>query len=83
MLLLNFTEWKADTYNNTALLYDVKAYVCDAQGQVIAEGVITGRDNLGGSAFNPPGHAKSAVPQAFKRKLEELLNSDQVAGVLN
>lgn len=83
LLLLRFTEWKADTFNNTALLYDLKAYAYDAQGRVIAESEISGRDNLGGSAFNPPGHARSAVPQAFKRKLEALLNSDQIARVLN
>lgn len=82
LLLLKFTEWKSDTYNNTTLVYDVKAYVCDAQGQVIAKGDISGREDLGGSFLNPPNHAKRAVPQAFKRKLEELLNSGQVTEVL-
>lgn len=82
LLLLKFTEWKSDTYNNTALVYDVKAYVYDAGGQVIAQGDISGREDLGGSFVNPPKHAKTAVPQAFKQKLEELLNSGQVTEVL-
>ena len=82
LLLLIFTEWKTDTFNNTALLYDMTAYVRDAEGRPIAESAIRGRDNLGGSMFNPPSHAKSAVPLAFRKKIEELLNSHQVAGAL-
>ncbi len=82
LLLLQLNEWKSDTFNNTALIYDVKAYVCDSTGEIIAESEISGRENLGGSAFNPPGHAKAAVPQAFKRKLEELLGARQVAAAL-
>lgn len=82
LLLLRFTEWKSDTYNNTALVFDVKAYVFDVQGRAIAESDISGRDNLGGSAFNPPRHARRAVPETFKRKLEELLNSREVAAAL-
>jgi len=82
LLLITFPEWKADTFNNTALLYDLKAYVSDAEGRLVAESAISGRDNLGGSMLNPPSHAKSAVPLAFRRKIEELLNSRQIAKAL-
>jgi len=77
--LLVFREWKSDTYQNTALHYDVTLYVYDNGGNELAAKRINGRDNLGGSAWNPPEHAKGAVPVAFARKLEELFASDAVA----
>lgn len=83
LLLINFTELKSDTYNNTAFHYRMSAYVCDAQGRVVAENTVSGRDHLGGSAFNPPAHAKSAVPEALERVLERLLNSHEISSALN
>ena len=77
--LLMVREWKSDTYQNTALLYDVTLHVYDNAGNELATNRITGRDNLGGSAWNPPEHAKGAVPIAFTKKLEELFASDAVA----
>jgi len=77
--LLVFREWKSDTYQNTALHYDVTLYVYDNAGKELAVNRINGRDNLGGSAWNPPEHAKGAIPVAFTRKLEELFASDAVA----
>jgi hypothetical protein len=71
-------EWKSDTYQNTALSYDVSLQVYDAAGSRLAVNRITGRDDLGGSAFNPPSHARTAVPVAYKKKLEDLFAADAV-----
>jgi hypothetical protein len=81
-LLLTLQEWKSDTMMNVALIYDVTLVVLDQGGAVLASKRIAGRDNLGGDAWNPPSHARSAVPQAFKRKLEELLDDPAVAAGL-
>jgi len=69
-LLLVLREWKTDTYLNTALIYDVSLTVLDDSGKSIVEKTINGRDDLGGSFWNPPAHAKKEVPQAFKKKLK-------------
>jgi hypothetical protein len=75
-------EWKTDTYSNTSLKYDVRMQVLNADGNVIGEKKISGGDNLGGSAWDPPKHAKKAVPAAFVGKFEELLNSKEISGAL-
>jgi len=77
-LLLTLREWKSDTYSSTALIYDVALQVLDGSGTVIAETSAKGRDVLGSSLWNPIGIAHTAVPQAFKQKLEELLNHPAV-----
>ena len=63
---------------NTALIYAVTLRVLDMDGRVLAEKNLIGRDNLGSSFWNPPAHAKTAIPAAFKAKLEALLNSPDV-----
>jgi hypothetical protein len=76
--LVLIREWKSDTYQNTALSYDVTLQVYDSAGKRLAENRITGRDDLGGSAWNPPSHARTAVPAAYGKKLEELFAADAV-----
>jgi hypothetical protein len=82
LILLVLKEWKSDTYMNTALQYDVTMKVCDQDGKVLAEKMIQGKDDMGGSSWNPPAHARQAVPRAFKGKIEELLNSPEIAQAL-
>ncbi|HEY8667396.1 MAG TPA: hypothetical protein VIL86_12065 [Tepidisphaeraceae bacterium] len=82
LILVRIDEWKSDTYQNTALHYEVSARVYDAQGKALGQKAIQGRDDLKGSFMNPPGHAKKAVPQAFKEKIEELMNDPAVSGAL-
>jgi hypothetical protein len=82
MLLVKLIEWKSDTYQNTALIYDVRLFVVDATGSVIAENAKQGRDDLGGSFMNPPAHAKTAVPAATRRILEGLLNDPKILAAL-
>ncbi len=82
LILLILNEWKSDTYMNTALSYDVTMKIYDQDGRVLAEKRIQGKDDLGGSSWNPPAHARQAVPRAFKGKIEELLNSPAIADAL-
>jgi len=78
LALVSIVEWKSDTYQNTALLYELVLRVLDANGNQLAANRVSGRDNLGGSAWNPPDHAKGAVPLAYRKKLEELLGAEAV-----
>lgn len=81
-LLLTLQEWKSDTYVGTGLIYDITLSVIDQGGRGLAQKRLSGRDDLGGNAWDPPGHAREAVPRAFKSKLEELLNDAAVTAAL-
>ena len=78
LALVTINEWKSDTLMNTALYYDLTLRVYGAAGKQLAENRVAGKDNLGGDAINPPGHAKEAVPLAYRRKLELLFNNEAV-----
>ncbi len=78
-VLIELNEWKADTYMSTTLTYDVRALVIDVDGKVISSKKISGSENLGGSAMNPPEHSRKAVPIAFRRKIEELFSAPEIA----
>lgn len=78
LALVSIAEWKSDTYQNTALMYELVLRVYDARGNELATSRVGGRDNLGGSAWNPPDHAKGAVPVAYRKKLEELFSAEAV-----
>lgn len=82
LALVSINEWKSDTFMNTALHYDVMLRVFDANGEQLAVNRVAGDDNLGGNAMNPPGFAKAAVPEAYRRKLEELFASEAVMNSL-
>jgi hypothetical protein len=81
-VVLTLREWKSDTYTNTALVYDVTLRVVDQSAEVLSEKRIQGRDDLGGDFWNPPAHAKQAVPRAFKTKVEELLGDEGIVRAL-
>ena len=83
IVLLTLNEWKSDTYANVALQFNVTMSVYDKDGKKLAGKTIEGRDNLGGSSWNPPAHARKALPAALKEKLEQLLNSPEIAKNLN
>lgn len=82
LLLLTINEWLSDTYYTTTLNYDLLLTVTNHQGTKLVEKSAAGEEELGGSFWNPPGHAKEAVPKAFKRKLELLLNDPEVIPAL-
>lgn len=82
LLIFTLTEWKSDTFQNTALIYDIKAEVLEQAGKTMAEKEIKGKDDLGGSFWNAPAHAKKAIPIAFREKIEKLLNSSEIEAAL-
>ena len=81
-LLLILSEWKSDTMVNVALKYDVTVAVFDRDGRLIGRNELQGSDDLGGNYWNAPSHAKKAVPDGFKAKLEALLNAPEIANAL-
>lgn len=81
-ILVTLNEWKADTYMNTALHYDILLSVHDGNGIKRASKRLKGKDNLGGDAFNPPGHSRKAIPAAYKRKLEALFRDPLIKAAL-
>ena len=76
--MLALREWKSDTLMGTALHCGASLRVPD-RGGLLAEASIAGNGDLGGSAINPPEHAKAAVPAAARAKLEALLSDPAVA----
>jgi len=82
-VLLALIEWKSDTYASTSLQYDLHLRVLDATGKQLATANLQGKDDLGGSAINPPGHAKEAVPPAFRAKLQQLFAKPEIRAALN
>ena len=81
-LLINLIEWKSDTYQNTALIYNVDFQVFDAKGTKLASKNVAGKDDLRGSFWDPPGHAKRVIPTAFKALFEQVLNDSNISGAL-
>lgn len=82
LALVQIDEWKSDTYQNVALNYDLTLRILDASGKELATNRVSGRDDLGGSAWNPPAHARRAVPEAFRQKVRELLGAENVTRAL-
>lgn len=82
LLLLTIKEWKSDTYQNVGLHYDLSLKAFDRDGSPLAEKKLQGEDHLGGSFLNPPAHARTAVPEALGKKMEELFNSTEIANTL-
>ena len=67
-ILMTLLEWKADTYAHTSLIHEVILQVFDRSGLERGKTRIDGRDDLGGSAFNPPAYSRREVPKAYRKK---------------
>lgn len=81
-ILITLNEWKTDTYMHTLLLYDATAEVLAGDGTVLARSAIKGTDNLGGGKFNMVKHSRAATPDAYRKKLEQLLNDPGIVKAL-
>jgi hypothetical protein len=81
-LLLAIREWLTDSMVNTELSYDLRLTVTDDSGKQLATKQLAGKRDLGGSAMNPPAHAKAVAPGAFKDAVESLLNSPEITAGL-
>ncbi len=82
LLIFTIYEWKSDTYQNTALIYNLNAEIMDSEGKILGKAEVRGRDDLRGSFLNPAGHAKEVIPVAFREKIEMLINSEQISDAL-
>jgi hypothetical protein len=81
-LLLTIVEWYSDTLANIGLYYDLDLRVLDATGKILAKHRIQASEDIDGSFLDAPAAAKKAVPNAFKAKLEELLNDPGIRDAL-
>jgi len=75
-------QWKSDTYSNVRLEYFINLTVFDTKGKLLAEKVIAGDENLGSGGFNILKGTRIKVPEAFKKKLEELFNAPDIIKAL-
>ncbi len=84
MILMTLNEWRSDLdpYGDVTLFYDLELAVYDHDGKHVAGRRIEGRESLGGDSWDPAPYARKAAPEAFKKKMEELLNSPDIAKAL-
>lgn len=82
LLLLSIHEWVGDSQINTEVRHDLVLTVADSAGKTLAIKRYSGSRSLGGSQFNPPGHAKEVMPKAFGEAIETLLNSPEIIAAL-
>jgi hypothetical protein len=75
-------QWKSDTYNNVRLEYSMNLAVFNAKGKLLAEKESSGDENLGSGGFNILKGTRKKVPEAFKKKLEELFNAPDIIKAL-
>lgn len=76
IILLTLQNWKTDTYQSTALIYDVSITIFDSQGHELATKRLQGTDILGKNVLNPQSIAVELAPVAFEKKLEELFSGN-------
>ncbi|MGQ0618676.1 MAG: hypothetical protein ACT4QA_01980 [Panacagrimonas sp.] len=77
-LLLEVREWKSDTLKRAALSYNLSLTVYGPLGEAMGTKAVQGHEDLGGTFFNASKSAGKNVPEAFRRKLEQLLNAPEV-----
>ncbi len=84
MILLTMHEWKTDLnpYNDLTLFDNLQLAVYDREGKILAQKRIEGQDSLGNDIWGPAAYARKAAPEAFKKKIEEMLNSPEIAKAL-
>jgi hypothetical protein len=80
-LVLLVNEWKSGGFTNTSIAYDIQAMVVDSAGKVVATKRLAGEDNLG-QVGGSQEHARTAVPLAFRKKIEELFSAPEIASNL-
>lgn len=81
-VLLTLAEWKSETLKNTDLYYDLRMYVYDSRGKLLGSRWLKGMDAMDGSFFRAKQKAAHDVPEAFRQKLETLLDSPEIAAAL-
>ncbi|MFH0866492.1 MAG: hypothetical protein V1904_09860 [Bacteroidota bacterium] len=82
-IILHLDTWHTDCYQMVWCNFKIVLQVYDATGKFTGQKMLEGTQDLGGSFWNPPKHAKKAVPVAFKKKMEELFNSAEIMGFIS
>ncbi|MEH6474973.1 MAG: hypothetical protein V7727_04755 [Sneathiella sp.] len=82
LLLIHFSEWKSDTLVNVKFTYTIGAKVTDNNLAILAENSLLDKKVLGGSFVNAPEFARTNVPVAFQKVIEELLNDPKIIDAL-
>jgi len=84
VLVVQLGDWKSDTYVRTKLVFDVTARVFDvATARMLGEARVARSQDLGGSFWDAPGHAKQVIPAAYSGALEDLLNAPSIVNALS
>jgi hypothetical protein len=81
-LVLWINEWQSGGYMNTGIAYDMQAMVVDSGGKVVATKRLAGNDNLGSVPAGEAQHARTVVPIALRKKIEELFAAPEIASNL-
>jgi hypothetical protein len=77
LILLTLHDWKSDVFASGPpryIRYNATLKVLDKNGKTLADAKITGEDDLGSAIFS----YENAVREAFKMKIERLLNNPEV-----
>lgn len=78
IVIMTLKEWISEAYYNVGLTYDVGLKIMDENGNTIAVENIKGSDDLGDRNWVPEMRAKIYVPEAAKKRLEELFNKQEI-----
>lgn len=79
---IDIYEWLSDARVDVTVDYDFVVYIINASGQVIARHRVSAKEVLKGEPLDPTGFAIHAVPYAFGKALESLLNERNVQRAL-
>lgn len=82
LVVVLIEEWRSDTFVNTTLDFALDLQVYDGAGKVLGATQLTGHQDLGGDSANPTGHARTAVPAAYRRILEQLFSAEPIVASL-
>lgn len=82
LLLIHFSELKSDTKFNTRFIYNIGAKVTDSERTVLAENSLVDRKVLINKGIWPTTFARTNVPVAFQKVIEELLNDPKIIDAL-
>lgn len=75
LVILVLREWASDTWLRTDLSFDVSLSVIDPTGRILAETRVSGREKFAGGPW-------TAIPAAFRAKLEAMLSDPEVTRAL-
>jgi hypothetical protein len=75
-------KWKSDAYANIRLEYFLNLTVFDRKSKLLAEKESSGDESLGSAGFDTARGVRQKVPEAFKKKLEELFNAPEIVKAL-